>query len=50
MTVARATPAPESAPPSTLAGEIAALQRLTTGELRERYAQLFGEQPRSWNK
>jgi len=30
--------------------EIAALQRLMTGELRERYAELFGEQPRSRNR
>lgn len=30
--------------------EIAALQRMTTSELRVRYAEIFGEQPSTWNR
>ena len=30
--------------------DIAALQRMTTSELRVRYAEVFGEQPNSWNR
>jgi hypothetical protein len=30
--------------------DLAALQRLTTSELRVRYAEVFGEQPNSWNR
>jgi len=30
--------------------DIAALQRMTTSELRERYAEIFGEQPQTWNR
>jgi hypothetical protein len=34
----------------TLSADLAALQRLTTGEMRVRYAEVFGEQPNSWNR
>jgi Protein of unknown function (DUF2924) len=34
----------------TLNHDIAALQRLTTSELRIRYAEIFGEQPQTWNR
>ena len=30
--------------------EVASLQEMTTGELRERYAEVFGEEPRSRHK
>ncbi|HEY7156386.1 MAG TPA: DUF2924 domain-containing protein [Gemmataceae bacterium] len=30
--------------------EIAALQRMTTSDLRRRYAEIFGDQPPSWNR
>ena len=33
-----------------LAGEIARLAKLQTGELRERFGQVFGEQPKSRNR
>jgi hypothetical protein len=34
----------------TLNPDIAALQRLTTSELRVRYAEVFGDQPQTWNR
>jgi hypothetical protein len=34
----------------TLNLEIAALQRMTTSELRVRYTEVFGEQPSTWNR
>ena len=34
----------------TLNPDLAALHRLTTSELRARYAEVFGEQPNSWNR
>lgn len=34
----------------TLNLEVAALQRMTTSELRVRYAEVFGEQPATWNR
>ena len=30
--------------------DIAALQRMTTSDLRRRYAEVFGDQPPSWNR
>lgn len=30
--------------------DIAALQRMTTSDLRRRYAEVFGDQPASWNR
>jgi hypothetical protein len=30
--------------------DIAALQRMTTSELRVRYVEVFGEQPQTWNR
>jgi hypothetical protein len=34
----------------TLNPDLAALSRLTTSELRTRYAEVFGEQPPTWNR
>src|SRR6516165_4831800 len=34
----------------TLNPDIAALQRMTSSELRVRYAEVFGEQPSTWNR
>jgi hypothetical protein len=34
----------------TLNPDIAALQRMTTSDLRRRYAEVFGDQPPSWNR
>jgi hypothetical protein len=34
----------------TLNPDLAALSRLTTSELRNRYAEVFGEQPPTWNR
>jgi hypothetical protein len=34
----------------SIATQVTRLQRMTVGELRERYAEVFGEQPRSRNK
>jgi len=34
----------------TLNPDLAALQRMTTSELRARYAEVFGEQPPTWNR
>src|SRR6185312_3220247 len=34
----------------TLNADIAALQRMTTSELRRRYTEVFGDQPPSWNR
>jgi hypothetical protein len=34
----------------TLNHDIAALQRMTTSELRSRYTEIFGEQPQTWNR
>jgi hypothetical protein len=34
----------------TLNPDLAALQRLTTSELRRRYAEVFGDQPPTWNR
>jgi hypothetical protein len=34
----------------TLNPDTAALQRMTTSELRVRYAEVFGEQPSTWNR
>ena len=34
----------------TLNPDLAALQRMTASELRVRYAELFGEQPATWNR
>ena len=34
----------------TLNPEITALQRLTTSDLRRRYAEVFGDQPSTWNR
>ena len=36
--------------PPTLARELAALERMTAAELRDRYAELFGEPPASGNR
>lgn len=30
--------------------DVAALQRMTASELRQRYAEVFGEQPATWNR
>jgi hypothetical protein len=30
--------------------DLAALQRMTTSELRRRYAEVFGDQPSTWNR
>jgi hypothetical protein len=34
----------------TLNPDLAALQRMTTSELRVRYAEVFGDQPSTWNR
>jgi hypothetical protein len=34
----------------TLNADIAALQRMSTSDLRRRYAEVFGDQPPSWNR
>ena len=34
----------------TLSPDIAVLQRMTTSDLRRRYAEVFGEQPSTWNR
>jgi hypothetical protein len=36
--------------PKNMAAELAALHRMTVGELREKYLAAFGEETRSWNK
>jgi hypothetical protein len=35
---------------TTLNADLAVLQSLTTSELRARYAEVFGEQPATWNR
>jgi len=30
--------------------ELVAMAKMTAGRLRERYRELFGEEPRSWNR
>jgi hypothetical protein len=32
------------------AAELAAMEKMTAGKLRERYRELFGEEPRSWHR
>jgi hypothetical protein len=36
--------------PKSVAAELAALHRMTVGELREKYVAAFSEETRSWNK
>jgi hypothetical protein len=36
--------------PHDIGAELAALRRMTVGELREKYLAAFGEETRSWNK